>query len=92
MFAEMKKYKKIIFKSNTFFMLARICVYFKDKRVHWRMQMFPVVEEYVACPCLLYLSLEFKSSQVKVKEFIVAYTKLLQRSEILKTWPATSTQ
>ena len=24
----------------------------------------------------------------KVKEFIVAYTKLLQRSEIPKTWPA----
>ena len=32
--------------------------------------------------------------QVKnqIKDFIVAYTKLLQCSEILRTWPATSTQ
>ena len=30
--------------------------------------------------------------KVKVKVFIVAYTKFLQRSEILMTWQPTSTQ
>ena len=33
-----------------------------------------------------------QSSQVKVKVFIIAYTKFLQRSEILMTWQPTSTQ
>ena len=33
-----------------------------------------------------------KSSQVKVKVFIATCTKRLQRSQILVTWQATSTQ
>ena len=34
----------------------------------------------------------YAKHDIKVKVFIVAYTKLLQRSEILTTWQPTSTQ